>query len=598
MKRFFIGALAFIGALSVLFVVGVVGLLLLAAASKPGVPSNLVLELDLNEPLPEHVRDESLASAFGKRPASLHDVVDALEKAGDDPRVKSLVARVSSPGSAAQVQELRDAVKAFRAKGKRAVAYADSFGETGNGTGAYYLASAFDEIYIQPSGDVALTGIAFETPFARDAFAKLGVAPRYSKRMEYKNAVNTYTDQEYTAPHREATERFSASLFGQIVRGVAEGRKLTEDQVRALIDDAPLLGKQALAAKLVDGLRYRDEVFDDLKKQAGAGAQLLYVDKYLERTGPPHTSGDTIALIYGVGEVMRGRSQSNPLSGGTTLGADSVAAAFRKAAEDSRVKAIIFRVDSPGGSYVASDTVRHELQRAREAGKPVIVSMGTYAASGGYFVAMDADKIVAQPGTLTGSIGVYSGKFVTAEFWARLGVNFDTIALGHNANMYSSDQDFSPEEKAHFEAGLDAIYTDFTTRAAEGRKLPLEKLQSLARGRVWTGEDALANGLVDALGGYPQALALAKEAAKLPKDAPVNVEEFPRPKPAAQVLAELVGDHPGDSSEDETTTHASASLSPAMEQARALYQLGEKLGLVRHGAESKTLYTPPLDLRW
>ncbi|MBU8897227.1 signal peptide peptidase SppA [Corallococcus sp. M34] len=597
MKRFFIGALACIGALSILFVIGIVGLLVLASSSKPSVPSNLVLELDLDQPLPEYVLDESFAGAFGKRPTTVRDVVDALEKAGSDPRVKSVVARVGSPGSAAQAQELRDAVQAFRAKGKRAVAYADSLGESGNGTGAYYLASAFDEIYIQPSGDVALTGISIETPFARDAFTKFGVVPHFSKRAEYKNAVDTYTEQDYTAPHREATERFTGSLYGQIVRGVAEGRKMTEAQVRDLIDHAPYFGKEALEAKLVDGLRYRDEVYDDLKKQAGEGAQLLYADKYLERAGRPHTRGDTIALIYGVGELVRGKSQSNPLSGGQAMGGDSVAAAFRKAVEDPRVKAIVFRVDSPGGSYVASDTVRREVQRARDAGKPVIVSMGTYAASGGYFVSMDADKIVAQPGTLTGSIGVYSGKFVTADFWAKLGVNFDAVSQGRNANMYSSDSDFTPEEKQRFENSLDQIYADFTTRAAAGRKIPVEQLRDVARGRVWTGEDASARGLVDALGGYPKAIELAKEAAKLPKDAPVNIVEFPRPKPTAQVLAELFGERNGDNSEDDVTTRA-ATWAPVMDQARAVYQLGEQLGLTRGNARSSALYAPPPAIRW
>ncbi|RJS21206.1 signal peptide peptidase SppA [Corallococcus sp. H22C18031201] len=597
MKRFFIGALACIGALSILFVIGIVGLLVLASSSKPSVPSNLVLELDLDQPLPEYVLDESFAGAFGKRPTTVRDVVDALEKAGSDPRVKSVVARVGSPGSAAQAQELRDAVQAFRAKGKRAVAYADSLGESGNGTGAYYLASAFDEIYIQPSGDVALTGISIETPFARDAFTKFGVVPHFSKRAEYKNAVDTYTEQDYTAPHREATERFTGSLYGQIVRGVAEGRKMTEAQVRDLIDHAPYFGKEALEAKLVDGLRYRDEVYDDLKKQAGEGAQLLYADKYLERAGRPHTRGDTIALIYGVGELVRGKSQSNPLSGGQAMGGDSVAAAFRKAVEDPRVKAIVFRVDSPGGSYVASDTVRREVQRARDAGKPVIVSMGTYAASGGYFVSMDADKIVAQPGTLTGSIGVYSGKFVTADFWAKLGVNFDAVSQGRNANMYSSDSDFTPEEMQRFENSLDQIYADFTTRAAAGRKIPVEQLRDVARGRVWTGEDASARGLVDALGGYPKAIELAKEAAKLPKDAPVNIVEFPRPKPTAQVLAELFGERNGDNSEDDVTTRA-ATWAPVMDQARAVYQLGEQLGLTRGNARSSALYAPPPAIRW
>lgn len=590
MKRFFIGALAFIGALSVLFVVGLVGLMLLASASKPGVPSNLVLELDLEHPLPEHHAPDSLVGAFGEEPTTVRDMVDALEKAGGDSRVKSLVVRIGQPGTPAATQELRDAVKAFRAKGKKAVAYTDSFGELGNSTLAYYLASAFDEIYIQPSGDVNINGLAFEMPFARDAFARLGVTPRYSARYEYKNAINTFTERDYTAPHREATERFTQSLFDQIVRGIAEERGLTEDVVRGLIDKAPLMADEALEAKLVTGLRYRDEVLGELKEQAGTGARFLYVKKYLERAGRPNVSGDTVALVYGVGEVMRGKNQSNPLSNGQTMGAESVAAALRKATEDSRVKAIILRVDSPGGSYVASDTVRREVQRAKEAGKPVIATMGSYAASGGYFVAMEADRIVAQPGTLTGSIGVYAGKFVTSDFWEKLGVNFDTVSAGKNAEMFSTDQDYTPEQQARMDAVLDRIYSDFTTRAAASRKLPLEKLQSLAKGRVWTGEDALTHGLVDALGGYPKALELAKEAAKLPADARVNVEVYPRKKPASAVLSELLG-QTGDNSEDDAITVS--ALSPwntLVAGTRQVFALGAKLGLFEQ--QRGELYAP------
>ncbi|MBN8230174.1 signal peptide peptidase SppA [Corallococcus macrosporus] len=598
MKRFFIGALAFIGALSILFVVGVVGLLMLAASSKPGVPSNLVLELDLQQPLPEYTLDTSLAGAFGEEPTSLRDVVEGLEQARTDPRVKSLVVRIGQPGSAAQVQELRDAVKAFRASGKRAVAYADGFGEAGNGTGAYYLATAFDAVYIQPSGDVGLTGLVMETPFARDAFAKFGVKPEFGKRAEYKNAVNTFTDASYGEHQREATEAYGRSLFHQVVKGVAEGRKLSEDEVRALIDRAPFMGQAAVDAKLVDGLRYRDEIHDELEKEAGEGARFLYVEKYLERAGRPNQTGSTIALIYGVGEVLRGKSQSNPLSGGQVMGGDTVAAAFRKAVEDPSVKAIVFRVDSPGGSYSASDTIRREVQRAREAGKPVIVTMGTYAASGGYFVAMAGDKIVAQPGTLTGSIGVYNGKFVTSELWAKLGVNFDTIAFGKNATFASSDQEFTPEQRAQLESELDSIYLDFTSRAAQARNMPLEKLQSVARGRVWTGEDALERGLVDALGGYPKALELAKEAAKLEKDAPVRIVVFPRPRPTGQVLSELLGKHEADNSDDEAAGSQAVLSSQVLEQVRAVYRVGAKLGLTGQGAEGRMLYAPVPEVRW
>ena len=599
MKRFIVGGLAVVGALSVLFFLGFILLLVIAAGSKPSVPSSVLLELDLSKPLPEQVDENSLAGAFGKNDTTVHDVLDALEKAAKDEHVKGLLVHVGQPGSLAEVQELRDAVTTFRASGKKTIAFADTFGEGNGATGAYYLSAAFEEIYIQPSGDVNLTGMALETPFARDAFAKVGVQPHIGQRYEYKNAVNTYTEQTYTAPHREQLERLLGSFFGQVVHGISEGRKLSEDEVKSLIDKAPLLGQAALEAKLVDGLLYRDEVLEKAKKAAGENTKLLYLDKYLERVGHPHTRGDaTIALVYGVGGIARGKSNSNPLSGDQTMGSDSVALALRKATEDSAVKAIVFRVDSPGGSYVASDSVRREVQHAKEKGKPVIISMATYAASGGYFVSMEADKIVAQPGTLTGSIGVFGGKMVTADFWAKLGVNWETIALGHNAAMYSTDADFTPEQWAKNEAFLDRVYVDFTQRAAKGRNLPLEQLQSLAKGRVWTGEDAKGNKLVDELGGFPKAMELAKEAAKLSKDAEVRVQVFPRKKQPAEVIAELLGGGGGDNSEDEANASvaALAPWAPVLEQAQVLYRLGTQLGLVRTQAE--TLRAPLPDTRW
>ncbi|MCP3102979.1 signal peptide peptidase SppA [Myxococcus sp. K15C18031901] len=597
MKRFLVGALAFIGAMSLLFFAGLVALLVLAAMSRPGVPSNLVLELDLEKPLKEHSGADSLAGAFGGEEPSLRDVVDALERAGNDARVKSLIARIGNPGSPATTQELRDAVKAFRAKGKKAVVFTDSFGEVGNATGAYYLASAFDEVYMQPSGAMNITGLSFETPFARDALAKLGVLPRFDKRYEFKNAVDTFTEQDFTGPHREAMDRVVASLYGQMVKGIAEDRKLSEDTVRDLIDRAPLLAPEALDGKLLDGLLYRDEVYAKVKQDAGEGAQLLYANKYLQRTSKPNgLEKDTFALVYAVGTVMRGKSEGNPLTGEEALGGDSVAAALRKASEDPSVKAIIFRVDSPGGSYVASDTVRREVQRAREAGKPVVVTMGTYAASGGYFIALDADKIVAQPGTLTGSIGVYTGKFVTTGLWDKLGVNFDSVSRGRNANISSSNSDYTPEEHARVNAELDRIYTDFTQRAAAGRKMPLDKLQAVAKGRVWTGEDALANGLVDSLGGYAQALVVAKELAKLPADARVRVEEYPRRKSPTEVLSRMLGET-GDNSDDVgAEVLLMTPWAPLVEAARAVHVMGVQVGLL--GPERGALFTPMPRTSW
>jgi protease IV len=595
MKRFVVGVLAGLGGLTLLLVGAGLVLAWMSAASQPGVPDAVVLELELTRTLEEDVAEDPLTGAFNGEALTVRDVVDALERAAGDARVKALVVRVAdAPGSVAVVQEVRDAVKAFRARGKRAVAYTDTFGEGASGMGAYYLASAFDAVYVQPSGDVSITGIGTETPFLRDAFERFGVKPQMGKRYEYKAAVNSYTEQTYTAAHREEFERYFTSVLEQMAQGVAEGRGLGVEAVRAAIDEAPLSAERALELKLVDGLLYRDEVYARVKEAAGAGARLLFARKYLERAGRPHEEGPVVALIYGAGGISRGRSgPATPLADEGRLGADTVAAALRKAVEDPRVKAILLRVDSPGGSYVASDTMRREVQRAREQGKPVIVSMGTYAASGGYFLAMEADKIVAQPGTLTGSIGVYGGKMVTQGAWDKLGVSWEPLGAGRNATMYSTARDFTPEQLAKNEASLDRIYADFTTRAAAGRKLPVEQLREVARGRIWSGADARERGLVDELGGFAVALRLAREAAKLP-DA-VRVELFPRKKGTAEMVAELLGKDTGDNSDD-----VDARVLPLPTrlgaQARALRPLGVALGLVDERAG--VLSAPVPDTRW
>ena len=411
MKHILVGGLACIGALVVLLIVIALGLGGLAWTRQGTVPAQTILEVDLARGLQEQASDDPVTSFLLARHPTVRDVVEALHRAATDDRVVALIARVGTAHMGlAQLQEVRDAVLAFREKGKRAVAYAATFGEFDAGNGAYYLATAFDTIYLQPSGDVGLTGLVAETPFVRGTLDKLALVPRLDHRSEYKNFMNTITERHYTASHREATQRVMESQFAQMVQGIATARGLYPGAVRTLIDRGPFLGAEALKAQLVDALAYRDEVYAQVKAQAGEQAKLLFLSKYLARAGRPYTTGDTIALIYGVGAVRLGTSDYDPLMDGPTMGADTVTAAFRAAIEDPEVKAILFRIDSPGGSYVASDAIWRETIRAREAGKPVIVSMGNLAGSGGYFVAMAANKIVAQPGTITGSIGVLGAR--------------------------------------------------------------------------------------------------------------------------------------------------------------------------------------------
>ena len=546
MKRIIVRFLTVVGALTVLvFVLGLVAGIA-ARIARGGVPSPAVLEANFETPLAEYVPDDPVARAlFGERP-SLRDVLDALTRASEDRRVKGLIARVgAAPLGMAQVQELRDAIRRFREHKKFAVAFAETFGEFGPGGNAYYLATAFDEIWLQPSGDVGLTGVLAEAFFLRGTLDKLGITPRLDHRYEYKNAMNIFTERKFTPAHREATERVVKSFASQMLRGIAEGRRMSEEQVRALVDRGPLLGPEALNAKLVDGLAYREQVYDKVKERAGKGAKVIPLMEYLQRAGRPHTRGKTIALIYGVGGVQRGKSGFDPVFGELVMGSDTVASAFRQAIEDKEVRAILFRIDSPGGSYVASDTIWQETVRARKAGKPVIASMGNVAGSGGYFVAMAADKIVAQPGTITGSIGVLGGKMLTTGFWQKLGITWDEVHEGANATFWTGTSDYTPAQWARFQAWLDRIYDDFTSKVAEGRRLPKQRVLEIAKGRIWTGEDAKALGLVDELGGFDVALRLAKQAAGIPEKEEVRLKLFPPRKSLLEVIMErLTGREP------------------------------------------------------
>jgi protease-4 len=575
MRRFSVGCLAVIGAIAVVFVVVILVFAVSAGAAKGRVPSNAVLEVNLETGLIEDIPDDPLAKAMLSGTSSTKDIVDAIERASTDSRVKGMIARFGgSTMGLATAQEIREAVLSFRAHKKFAIAYSETFGEVGPGGSSYFLASAFDQVWMQPSGDIGLTGVILESQFLRGTLDKLSIVPRMDHRYEYKNAMNQLTEKQFTPAHREAMQKLLDSWSSQLMKGIAEGRKLTTEQVHSAADRGPLLGQEAVDARLVDGLAYRDDVYAKVKKMAGDGSSLIYLQKYLDRAGRPHQSGKTIALIYGVGGVGRGKSGFDPLFGSAAMGSDTVTAAFRDAVKDPKVKAILFRVDSPGGSYVASDAIWRETVLARKAGKPVIVSMGDVAGSGGYFVAMAADKIVAQPATITGSIGVLGGKMVTTGFWKMLGITFDQVHDGANATYWTGTEDYTPAEWARFEAWLDRVYADFTGKVADGRHIPKDRVLQIAKGRIWSGEDAKALGLVDELGGFPEALALAKKAARIPAAEDVNLQVFPKKKTAIQSFLDAVGGETPESSEQsaEATAlvRALRTVQPVARQLRAV----------------------------
>jgi protease IV len=536
-----------------------------------GVPSGCVLELDLRVAPPEAGGLDPLAIITGGgRPLALREAVSALHRAAEDSRVTGLIAHVQLPAAAAgPIQELREAVAAFSAV-KPSLAWAETY----PGTLSYYLASAFGEVWMQPSGTVGLIGFATNALFLRDALEKAGIEAQFIARGEYKSSANRYTQDRYTDAHREADTRLLESLRGQVWRGVADARGIDYDTLDGLADRAPLLREDAVTSGLIDRIGFRDEAYARIAELTGAeeispetgdadadGAPpRLYLSRYARATGPggsplPSMPGrrhkPIIAVVTLAGPIVSGRGGSRVLPfGSSSAGGDTVAAGLREAAADDSVSAIVLRVDSPGGSVNASETIWREVKKAREHGKPVVASMGAVAASGGYYVSMGADAIVANPGTITGSIGVVTGKLVARDLKGRLGVGSDAVRTNANADAWSINAPFTPEQHAHVEAEADLWYADFVKRVAEGRHLSVEAVEAVARGRVWTGADALEHGLVDELGGLRTAVRRAKVLAGLDEDAKVRIIGYPgsslweflRPRPSSQPAATSLPD--------------------------------------------------------
>ena len=494
----------------------------------PGRRPPVLIELDLTRPPVSPPTTDRLSRMASRGRPRLSDVLRTLHEASADPEVVGLVAKVGGPLPWATMQELRLGVRAFAGSGKPTVAWAESFGEGSGDMTAYVLATAFDHIWLQPSGELGMLGVAVETTFLRGALDRLGIEPQLEQRHEFKNAADRVMRGEFTDAHRASLERLTGSVFDDAVDMIATGRELEASAVRALVDTGPRLAHEAVAAGLVDRLGYRDEVLSALRTRTRSDAELLFAERWRPRRSPaaalhrsgPHRSAH-VALVEVRGTIVTGRSRRGPM--GSLVGSDSVGAALRAAADDEGAKALVLRIDSPGGSAVASDTIWREVCRVRDSGKPVIVSMGAVAASGGYFIACPADVIVALPSTLTGSIGVFGGKLVSRELLDRIGLTTGTVSQGEHSLMHSTRHGFSDDERDRLGASLDAIYTDFVAKVAQGRRRSVAEVEQVARGRVWTGSDARVHGLVDELGGLRDAIAIARRRTGLPDDARVRL---------------------------------------------------------------------------
>jgi protease-4 len=429
------------------------------------------------------------------------------------------------------VQELSEAVSAFRKSGKPTVAFAETVGGLMPANGSYTLATAFEDVRLQPSGDVGLVGLAIEHPFIKGTLDTLGIQPAFGVRENYKNAPNLFTERGFTPDHREATQSLLTDQFDQMISAISRQRAVSEEQVRSWIDGGPYSAQSALGIGLVDELSYVDEAYADLLKKTCQAKKV----NFTEYVGAMEEGdGTRVALIYASGPIGGGKSKYDPISESQSVGSDTVTDAFLAATEDPDVKAILFRVDSPGGSYVASDAIWHGTRLAQAKGIPVVVSMGSAAASGGYLISTHADRIVALPGTITGSIGVYSGKFVTRDFWSKLGVSWDGIYLGKRAGLVSSLSDFSPDGRKLFEDQLDRVYDAFVGQVSDGRALNRERALEIAKGRVWTGQQAKARGLVDRLGGFKAALGEVRDLLDLSETHEIVLAVYPKPKDLAE----------------------------------------------------------------
>jgi protease-4 len=524
--------------LGLAFFVSIVGFALMYAffGREPAVPSNATLVLRVGGSLSELAPSDVVGYLRGSKTPTVRLIVDNLRKAKVDPRVKAILLKPTGFESPfwAKVQEIRDAVIDFRKSGKPVYAYLEYGGDR-----EYYLATAADKVFLMPSAPLDLVGVATYELFLRGTFDKFGVYPDLHRIGQYKTAVNTFKEKGYTAAHREMDESMNRDLYDQIVRGIADGRKKNEADVRRIIDEGPFLPEDALSAGLVDEVAYEDQV--DEKLRAGEQRRHLDGDDYA-RVSPASVGlnkGPRIAVIYATGTINGGKSGYDPVNG-PIAGSDTLIEYIRQARRDSSVRAIVLRIDSPGGSTTASDAIWRELviTKTERADRPLVVSMSDLAASGGYYIAMPAQVIVAQPSTLTGSIGIFGGKFVTGGVYEKLGAHIESTSVGRHAEINGPVKPYNPEEVKKLQEQLQSFYDQFVERVAESRHSTPEKIDALAQGRVWTGRQAKQNGLVDELGGLDRAVAVAKQRAKIAADSDVELVVYPPRKSFYELLTE------------------------------------------------------------
>lgn len=587
---------------AILIIVGILGAVVLVVAigvaliwatfrkSEPSIRDNSVLTLRVAGPLPDYSPDDPFKKWFGGPDQSLTGLVMQFKKAKVDKRIKAILLDINLSGVGwGKAEELRDAITDFRSSGKPVYAYIE-FGLNKE----YYIATACDKIIVPPPGELFITGLAADVMFFRGSLDKLGIYPDIFQIGKYKSAGDTFTQKQMTDAHREYINSLLDDLYGRYITTIAQARHKTPEDVRALIDNAPYSAEKAKEAGLIDETLYRDDVEKEFKKLLG----YKDTDQFLSVRGSDYrdvspeslglNKGERIAVIYASGDIGSGNSQNSP-SGEQSIGSDTLAKALNDAAADKSLKAIVLRVDSPGGSGLASDIIWHAVEAAN-AKKPVVVSMSDVAASGGYYISASAAKIVAQPSTITGSIGVVAGKPVMRGFYDWLGISNEYVLRGKTAGIFRETEKFSDEERAKFEDWIKTTYyQDFVPKVAKGRNKDAQSVDAVGQGRVWTGAQAKDRGLVDDFGGLDKAIEVAKQLAKIPADKGVERVILPYPTTFLQELLSGGGDNSNTQVEQQRAVFAAMP-----EDARRALRFMQLMDKMKNG---ESMLLMPFDLR-
>src|SRR5437588_2427688 len=576
--------------LVLIFLLGIAIIVSAIRGNRPSIRDNSVLTLKISGPLPDYVPEDPIRKLFGGQPQSLSSLLAQFRKAKVDKRISAVLLDIDMPEEGwAKAEEIRGTIADFRTSGKPVYA----FMELGLNKD-YYIASACDKIFLPPPGDLFTNGLAADVMFFRGSLDKLGIYHDIFQIGKYKTAADMFTQKQMTDAHKEFMNSLLDDLFGRFVEAIAKERNKSPEEVKSLIDNAPYNAAQAKDAGLIDGALYRDEVEKELKKRLGYNdSDELHIAKagdyrQISQESLGLNKGEKIAVVYAAGDIVSG-SSSFGSSGEETIGSDSLVKTLKEIRDDASIKAVVLRVDSPGGSGLASDIIWRAIESLK-AKKPVVVSMSDVAASGGYYIACNANKIVAEPSTITGSIGVVGGKPVVKGFYDWAGITNEYVLRGTNAGMFRESEKFSDSERAKFQEFLKGTYDDFTSKVAKGRNKDQAYIDSIGQGRVWTGKQGKDNGLVDEYGGLDKAVEVAKQLANIPANK--GVQRIVRPVPPS-FWEQLFSGSGDDDSEAETKNQQNV-LAALPEDMRHVFLYAKLLDGVKHG---DVLYMMPFDLR-